>query len=139
MSKQNDLILVPSLRADISFENERFTTPNVTYRAANGGYLVEGVSDDGKRRLSLWSPTKFDVTKTNQLVPHLPKEGEARLVYERPTSSIGQFNFYSDRGQLTFITEIGALHGRYQSFSNASPGNYPATEINGTFRVGNLP
>lgn len=138
MTKQNDLILEPSLRADISFENERFNTSLANYSAADGGYLVEGVSDDGKRKLSLWSPTRFDVTKTYQLVPHSPQDGEARLIFERPTSSIGQYIFHSDSGTLTFVLEIGALHGRFESITKASPGNFPETRIHGSFRVRNL-
>ncbi|MDP0947114.1 hypothetical protein, partial [Klebsiella pneumoniae] len=74
MSKQHFQILDPSLKANISFENEHFVAKHVTYHAAEGGYLVEGTSEDGRRRLIIFSPTIFDVTKTYKLVPYSPKD-----------------------------------------------------------------
>ncbi|WP_312493316.1 hypothetical protein [Pseudomonas cremoris] len=138
MSKQHFQILDPSLKANISFENEHFVAKHVTYHAAEGGYLVEGTSEDGRRRLIIFSPTIFDVTKTYKLVPYSPKDGEARVVFYRPTSSIGYWNFHSDRGTLSFIAQASGLHGVFNSFSNASPGNFPDTQINGSFQVRNI-
>jgi hypothetical protein len=134
MSKQNDPIGEQAFKADISYENQHFEAKTIHFREDGNGYSLEGIIAAERKRLQLFTPSEFDVTKTYTLVPHSPKKGEAQLVFIQP-SSHGYFNFRSDRGKLSFIAEAGMLHGVFESHTDAQPGDHPEVEITGSFKV----
>lgn len=134
MSKQDDPIVQPYLKADISYEDDPFNADNVRYGGSDGDYLLEGRINSERKILQIFCPSKFNITKTYQLVLHSPKEGEAQLVYIRPSSE-GYYNFRSNRGELKFVAEPSGLHGFFEAVIDAIPGEFPETTITGSFRV----
>lgn len=136
MSKQDDPIVQPYLKADISCEDDPFDTNDVRYRGSGYDYHVGGriSSESELKTLFIFCRSKFDITKTYQLVPRFPQEGEAELLYTHSTSE-DNFSVSSDRGELKFVAEPSGLHGFFNAFIDALPGGRPEITITGSFRV----
>ncbi|MDO9346291.1 hypothetical protein [Pseudomonas pergaminensis] len=137
MSKNTDPIVEAFVKAEISYEDDPFTTSNVRYgyHESDHQFRLEGRINSERKILQIFCATQFDITKTYRLVPHSPKDGEAQLVYIRPSPFGGRYNFRSDSGELQFVAEASGLHGFFKSFSAAVPDEFPDTDINGSFRV----